>query len=129
MDIRTGLRQRVLDVTIRRHFTDRFTKSTPTAMRFGIRDLLYATSVIAGVLALARDYYVVFYVLAFVVCVCLVVCPLAILFTTIVFADQRGQTLDLDSNPLYAGLMKLWLITFCCVIVISIVLKLVPGLL
>ncbi len=43
-----------------------------------------------------------------------VFCPVAIIFTTIVFADQRGQMLDISTNRAYVALKKIWLLSLVC---------------
>jgi hypothetical protein len=48
--------------------------------------------------ALARVAMTAFLTLFVVVHACLLFCPIAILFTAIVFADQRGQMLDPNTN-------------------------------
>ena len=83
-------------------------------MRFRIRDLLYVTTVAALLLGFARVAPAAF-LLGFVFAnVLLVFCPVVIIFTTVVLADQRGQMLDLNTNPLYSTLKKLWLTSALC---------------
>ena len=52
--------------------------------------------------------------------------PFAIVFTTIIFADQRGSFLDIASNPFYQTLKRLWL--YCVLAVLSVMLNSAFGL-
>lgn len=95
-------------------------------MKFRIRDVLYATTVVAGLLAFARVAYDAFLVTFIIANAGLVFCPIAILFTTIVFADQRGQMLELNTNPFYALLKRTWLTALLCSAVVWFVILTVP---
>lgn len=83
-------------------------------MRFRSRDLVYVTTIVALMLGFARVAPAAFLLVFLVANFLLVFCPVVILFTTIVLADQRGQMLDLNTNPLYATLKKLWLTSALC---------------
>jgi len=76
-------------------------------MKFAIRDIIVATSVVALLLALFRVAFGLFLI----VNVCLFFGPFAILFTQIVFADQRGTYLSLETNTFYRSIKKLWLLS------------------
>lgn len=97
-------------------------------MRFGIRDVLYTTAGVAVCLAFARFAYTGFVVVFLILNAVLLFCPFAILFTTIVFADQRGQMLDLNTNPFYQDLKKGWLLAVFCSAVIWFVVYTMPFL-
>ena len=83
-------------------------------MRFRIRDGLYTTAVVAALIAFARIAFPAFLLLFLFANACLLFCPIAILLTTVALADQRGQMLDLNTNPLYSVLKKTWLLAVLC---------------
>ena len=83
-------------------------------MKFTIMDLLLTTTAYAAMLGLARANYEKFLIAGAILFLVQVFCPIAILLTTILFADQRGQMLDLSTNPLYATLKKIWLLSIIC---------------
>lgn len=83
-------------------------------MKFSITDLLLTTTAYAALLGLARTTYGGFLITFAVLFSLQVFCPIAIIFTTIVFADQRGQMLDLSTNRAYAVLKKIWLLSLIC---------------
>lgn len=91
-------------------------------MNFSIRDILVATTAVALTLALARlalGYFVVVFLVAH---LALLFGPVAVLITTIVFADQRGGYLDIKTNPFYHLLKKLWLLAALSAMVVWILL-------
>lgn len=61
-------------------------------------------------LAFARIAFTAFLMLFLVSSAVLLFCPIAALLTTFVYLDQHGQMLDLNTNPLYSGFKKLWLL-------------------
>ena len=79
-------------------------------MKFTIFDLLLTTAVIGILFALLRLNFDFFVILQ----LCM---PFVMIFTTIVFADQRGQTLDRASNPTWQLMKKFWLLSFVCGVV------------
>ena len=87
-------------------------------MKFSIRDIVVATTAVALMLAFARIAFP-YFLLAFVFAN-LFLCfgPFAIIFTTNVFADQRGSFLDISTNPFYRSLKRLWLLSVLCVFVV-----------
>ena len=80
-------------------------------MKFRMRDVLWIMTVVAFLVTLAVVWFGGFLVAFLLANAIIIICPLAIVFTTIVFADQRGQMLDLNSNPLYNALKKAWLLS------------------
>lgn len=95
-----------------------FTARQSIRMKFRIQDILIVTTVAAVLLALSRFAFAVFLLLMLSATFLVLFCPLAILFTTIIFADQRGQMLDLNTNPMYSGLKRIWSLSFLIVILI-----------
>ena len=95
-------------------------------MRFRISDILYATTLIAGLLAFARVAFGAFLITFVIANVCLMICPIAIIFTTIVFADQRGQMLDLNTNPFYGTLKRTWIAAVLCSAVVWLIVSAFP---
>lgn len=87
-------------------------------MKFSIRDIGVATTVVALMLAFARLAFAMFLVAFLFANIFIFIGPVAIIFTTIIFADQRGTYLDLVSNPFYRSLKRLWLLSVGCVIVV-----------
>lgn len=87
-------------------------------MKFSIRDLIIVTTSVALMLAFARVAFATFLLAFLFANLFLVLGPLAIIFTTIIFADQRGSYLDLASNPFYRSLKRLWLLSVGCAIVV-----------
>jgi hypothetical protein len=85
-------------------------------MKFSIRDIAMATTAVALMLAFAR--FVLFLIAFLFANFFLFFGPFAILFTTIIFADQRGGYLDIGSNPFCRSLKRLWLLSVACVIVV-----------
>ena len=83
-------------------------------MKFTITDLLLTTTAYAALLVLARADYDGFLISVAILFLLQVFCPVAIVFTTIVFADQRGQMLDVSTNRAYLALRKLWLLSLIC---------------
>ena len=83
-------------------------------MKFSIIDLLLTTTAYAALLWLARTTYDGFLITFAVLFSLQVFCPIAIIFTTIVFADQRGQMLDLSTNRAYLALKKIWQLSLVC---------------
>ncbi len=87
-------------------------------MTFSIRDIAMATTAVALMLAFARTAFPLFLLVFIFANLFLFFGPFAIIFTTIIFADQRGSYLDISSNPFYRLLKKLWLLSVGCVIVV-----------
>jgi hypothetical protein len=84
------------------------------SMKFEIRDVLYVTTAVAVLVAFARFWFAGFLITFVLANALLIFCPFAILFTTIIFADQRGQMLDLNTNQLYKTLKRVWLLSILC---------------
>ena len=89
-------------------------------MKFKIKDLLVVTTCAAGLLALGKYAIAAFLVLFLPATFLVIFCPFAIIFTTIIFADQRGQMLDLNSNPTYGPLKRIWVLSLLIVILVWI---------
>jgi len=88
-------------------------------MKFAISDLLWTTTSIAILFAVIRlgpeiftQIFVFLHILQF------VVLPLTKLLTTVLLAEQRGQMLDIATNPAWRILKKLWLSSSVCTIAI-----------
>ena len=73
-------------------------------------------------LAFARVAFATFLVVFLFANLFLFIGPLAILFTTIIFVDQRGSYLDIESNPFYRSLKRLWLLSVGCAIAVWVLL-------
>ncbi len=87
-------------------------------MKFSIRDIAVATTTVALMLAFAQ-IALPFFLIAFgFASIFLCLGPFAILFTSILFAEQRGSFLDISTNPCYRSLKRLWLLSLCCVLVV-----------
>ncbi|GAB5406374.1 MAG: hypothetical protein Aurels2KO_46050 [Aureliella sp.] len=95
-------------------------------MKLAIRDLLFATTAVAILLTFAQLAFAGFLIAFALVNALLIFLPFAVVFTTIIFADQRGQMLDLNSNPLYKTLKKIWLLSIVCVLVVWLVFLVAP---
>ena len=87
-------------------------------MQFSIRDIVLATTAVALMLAFARIAFAMFLLVFLFANAFLFIGPFTIIFTTIIFADQRGSYLDLSSNPLYRSLKRLWLLSVGCTVVV-----------
>lgn len=87
-------------------------------MKFTLRDIVLATTAVALLMSLARVNYDLFLFALLFANFFIFVGPIAILFTTIVFADQRGSYLELESNPFYQSLKRLWLLSAGCVAIV-----------
>ena len=87
-------------------------------MQFSIRTIVIATTGAAILLALARAAFDIFLIVFITANAALLFGPVAILLTTIVFADQRGTYLEISSNPFYSLLKRLWLVSVASVIVV-----------
>ncbi len=87
-------------------------------MKFSIRDIVLANTAVALMLAFARIAFEMFLLVFLFANTFLFIGPFTIIFTTIIFADQRGSYLDLSSNPLYRSLKRLWLHSVGCTVVV-----------
>ena len=77
-----------------------------------------ATTAVALMLAFARIAFEFFLIAFLFANIFLFIGPFAIVFTTIIFADQRGSYLEISSNPFYQSLKRLWFLSVGCVILV-----------
>lgn len=87
-------------------------------MKFSIRDIIAATTAVALTFAFSRIAFPLFLFGFIFANSFLCFGPFAIIFTTIIFAEQRGSFLDISTNPFYQSLKRLWLLSVLCVIVV-----------
>ncbi|MDZ4849095.1 MAG: hypothetical protein SGI77_07355 [Pirellulaceae bacterium] len=87
-------------------------------MRFGISDLLWTTTAVALLFALLRTGFAGFLIAFLILNLLQFFFPIVVLVTTIAFADQRGQMLDISTNPAWRILKTLWLLSFICTIIV-----------
>ncbi|XZE17556.1 hypothetical protein SH449x_002830 [Pirellulaceae bacterium SH449] len=89
-------------------------------MKFTIADLLWTTTAAAMLFALLRfgigGLFAAFVILNFMQ----ILFPFAIIFATIVFADQRGQTLDFTTLAGWRAIKKLWCLSLACTVIVWI---------
>lgn len=95
-------------------------------MNFSIRNVVSATTAIAlfvtFMLLDSNSFAIAFAIVGAV----LLFAPFAIVFTTIIFADQRGSYLDMASNRFYQILKSLWL--YCALAFLLVMINAAFGL-
>lgn len=90
-------------------------------MKFSITDILWTTFAAALLFAAIRT--VSGFVIAFLFLnIAQVVLPAGIVLLTIVFADQRGNMLDIATVPGWRILRRIWILSVLCTIAIWILL-------
>jgi hypothetical protein len=95
-------------------------------MKFAIADLIWTTTTVAILFAILRTGYDGCEYACFVFTLLQFALPFGIIFSTIAFADQRGQTLDHTSLPGWQFWKRIWLLSIVCTIVVWILLFSIP---
>ena len=91
-------------------------------MRFAISDILWTTTAVAVMFALLRTGDGWFFIAFALLNLLLIVLPIVALITTIAFADQDRQMLDISTNPVWFVLKKLWLLSILCTAIVWVLL-------
>lgn len=95
-------------------------------MKFAIIDLIWTTTAIALLFALLRQGDIGFFLAFVLLNLMQILMPFVVMFATILFADQRGQTLDISTLAGWRSIKRVWFLSIVCTIIVWTLLLLAP---